>query len=225
MVLETIVKNVLTKTEQDGHWLPIISKTLLGSILAADGLVNNSLVSLIPSMIISPIGSIIINIALDNNSNIMKNLVFLGSIISISILVGFFYTHLTMKYSTDKFPTDSMISRTKINGLISTTIIASASIIAFYYASKTDDKPLLIAIGIATSLLPPLVNIGCLMRISFNKKISNTKYIISFGIFMINFLSLLGGVWSLENIGIEGTMVFIFITLTSMGSIMYSGGF
>ena len=44
--------------------LHVIAKTILGSILASDGLLNDSLTALIPSMLISPIGSLLIKTAI-----------------------------------------------------------------------------------------------------------------------------------------------------------------
>jgi hypothetical protein len=169
----------------------IFNKTLLGSVLAADGLVNNSLTSLIPSMLISPLGSIIIRLA-TTKVNFNRYIGILIAVIIMSILCGYLYTKLFMLMFPDKkIPTKEMLARTEPNSLISNILIASVSTLSFNMATNQNDISTLIAIGIATSLLPPIVNIGSLYA---SNSIKIRDYIVTFSIFLINFCILYMGI-------------------------------
>lgn len=169
----------------------IFNKTLLASVLAADGLVNNSLTTLIPSMLISPIGSLIIKIAL-SKQNFTKYIAVLLAVIIVSVTSGYLYTKLFMFMFPDReMPTKEMKARTEPNSLISNVLIASLCTLSFNMANKNSDVTTLIAIGIATSLLPPIVNIGSLYA---SNSIQPRDYIVTSSIFIINFLILFLGI-------------------------------
>ena len=51
---------MICKIETPINLKATIIKTLLASILASHGLINNTITSIIPSMLISPIGTILI---------------------------------------------------------------------------------------------------------------------------------------------------------------------
>ena len=166
------------------------NNAILGSILAADGLVNDSITSLIPSMIISPIGSIIIKLA--RNFNNKFNYLLLAMTIAIAVGAGYGYTKLYKHlFPTKEFPTKEMYNRTNPSGLVSNVIVAAISALAFNVAVNKTDEPSLIAIGIATSLLPPLVNIGCLLAVN-DRDIEH--YLTTSSIFLINFAILFIGI-------------------------------
>ena len=151
-------------------FLHVIAKTILGSILASDGLINDSLTSLIPSMLISPIGSLLIKTAItiielfyNPKIHIKQSFKMIFNflvIILITIGIGFIYGYLYNKYKPQKLPSKEMKSRSTSKGLIETTILVLECAYAFPWASKNNDITTLISIGIATALLPPLVNIG-----------------------------------------------------------------
>ena len=81
-------------------------------------------------------------------------------IILFSIGIGYIYGYFYSKYNSKDLPTKEMKSRSESSGLIEGILIVASCAFAFPWASKNADITTLIAIGIATSLLPPLVNIG-----------------------------------------------------------------
>ena len=161
--------NLFTKMETISN-RHVLSKTILGSILASHGLINNSLTSLIPAMLISPIGSLLIKSAtniieliinpkigvINSFPIIVKFVIVLMVTIGIGYAYGFGYN----KYNPKDLPSKEMKARAEPSGLIEGTLIVIACAFAFPWASKHGDVTTLIAIGIATALLPPLVNIG-----------------------------------------------------------------
>ena len=175
MVSSKILKMCLNKfvdkeTSSISH---IISKTILASVLASNGLLYNSMVSLIPSMLISPIGSLLISTAtnivlmIKGRINIRKKTLLNFVIKSILILlltifIGFVYGYMHIKWTEKEIilPTTEMKSRSSKQGLFGTGIIAIACAWAFPWAFFNQDIATMISIGIATALLPPLVNIG-----------------------------------------------------------------
>ena len=187
--------SILTRTENIYHIADIFNKTLLASVLAADGLANNSIVSLIPAMLISPIGSMIMKMALGSKRMFLEYLVILIIMLIIAVICGFFYVKLYMKMFPDKeLPSKEMIDRTEPNNIITNVIIAIICALSFNMAMKNNDIPTLIAIGIATSLLPPITNIGCMLACDNDIIKNKQNYIVSFGIFLVNFVILYLGI-------------------------------
>lgn len=155
-----------------------ITRTLLASLMASDGLLNNNLPSLIPSMLISPIGSLLLDISM--NAVAIKNigfhhifssgfgnfkfyqllLIFLLVII-ITIMTGIIFGAVHATYVKDlTLPTVEMKKRSQRDGMYTSAIIASLCAIALPIAYSKKDVATLIAIAIGTSLLPPVANIG-----------------------------------------------------------------
>lgn len=197
------------------NFTSILTRTLLCSILASNGLLNNSITSLITAMIISPIGSLIIDLSFFLVSKILvtkkhvKILSSLGStsllpmlllllliiiiIILISILYGYFYT----EYYKIDLPTKEMKSRGEHYIIFETILIAFACAIAFPSAFQKKDVSTLIAIAISTALAVPISNIGIYIGTYYNKpeyydKKINIKNITKNNliIFIINFIAL-----------------------------------
>lgn len=188
----------------------IFNKTLLGSVLAADGLVNNSLTSLIPSMIISPLGSIIIRLA-TTKVNFNKYITLLIAVVIVSILCGYLYTKLFMLMFPEKeIPTKEMLARTEPNSLISNILVASISTLSFNMATNQNDISTLIAIGIATSLLPPIVNIGSLYA---SDSIQLRDYVVTLSIFLINFCILYMGIRFFKGTPTNMNTIYLNITI------------
>lgn len=163
----------------------ILTRTLLSSILAANGLINNSLTSLIPSMLISPIGSLLIDLSifgvsksLSNSSKILNSIgttslidmiLLLLLIIIITILLGALYGYIYTTYYQIQLPTREMENRDSNYKIIESAVIALLCAVAFPIAYRKKDVATLISIGIATSLLPPLTNIGVTIGTFYNK--------------------------------------------------------
>ena len=63
-----------------------------------------------------------------------------------------------------------MSSRTSVMGLVVAVVVAGASALALFYATRSDNKSALVGIGISASLLPPMVNAGMLWALSWAGK-------------------------------------------------------
>ena len=105
--------NLFTKIETISN-LHVLAKTLLGSVLASHGLINNSLTSLIPAMLISPIGSLliksatnIIELIINPKIAIKHSLPVLLKFIIVSLVtlgVGYTYGYIYNKYNPTDLP-------------------------------------------------------------------------------------------------------------------------
>lgn len=151
----------------------IIASTLLGSILAAHGLMANDLTTLIPSMLISPIGSLLIDVSSYSHFNVVPYTYIVNSICIIfilTILMGYILSKINNIFNYYKLPSKYMIKKLKKKDLIIGAIIACVCAFAFPYAIVNNVTELLISIGIATALLPPLVVVGLFLGINKNIK-------------------------------------------------------
>lgn len=63
-----------------------------------------------------------------------------------------------------------MSSRTSVMGLVVAVVVAGASALALFYATRSNNKSALVGIGISASLLPPMVNAGMLWALSWAGK-------------------------------------------------------
>tara|TARA_B100001057_G_C22599509_1_gene852183 strand:+ start:92 stop:838 length:747 start_codon:yes stop_codon:yes gene_type:complete len=158
----------------------ILARTVLASLLASNGLLNNNLTSLIPAMIISPIGSLLLDLTINFISltsfnltaksiksigllNINKQLLSFLLIILLAIIIGVIYGNIYVRYKKVELPTKEMKSRMDKSAIIESIIIAVACSIALPISYIRKDVSTLISIAIATALLPPLVNIGIVL--------------------------------------------------------------
>ena len=170
-------------------------------------------------MIISPIGILILVLAHDVTAlkifgskvpkNISKRLkaapgVFF-IILFITLFIGFFYGAIFAKFKDKtKLPSKEMENRSNNKGLWESFLVAVVCAVALPKGFKHDDTALLMAIGIATALLPPLVNIGVTYGVHYSDENrmenSNQKVRSAFKfsslIFIINFLTLSLGVYA-----------------------------
>ena len=123
-------------------------------------------------------------------------------IIFTTVIVGYIYGFIYAKLTETKLPTKEMKSRSKPDGLIESFVIAVACAFALPYGFENNEVSLLIGLGIAVSLLPPLVNIGVgygayhgdRENYDLETPVEDTlKY--SLAIFLINFVTLLIGLY------------------------------
>ena len=186
-----------------------ILKTLLASILASNGLINNSITSLIPSMLISPIGTILIELVVylistkkyknQTSKMILKFIIIIITTISIGFIYGFIYVK---KFKNKKLPSKEMKSRSNKDNLLESILIVLCCSISFSSAYINSDITTIISIGIATALLPPLVNIGLNYGVYKGNPdmYSDIKYLIQSKkigmlLFLINSIGLFSGVY------------------------------
>ncbi|MFW9922286.1 MAG: TIGR00341 family protein [Candidatus Thorarchaeota archaeon] len=140
--------------------LSYITWMILASILAAMGLINDDYVTLIASMIISPLMGPIVGIAfgaITSNQKILKQGVF-GQLtgIGIAIFIGFF---IGLIYGFTRTNISSfIISRGEPN--IINLIIAIASGIAAGMCFVSGTSLALVGVAVGAALLPVMVNLG-----------------------------------------------------------------
>lgn len=173
---------------------------LVGSIICSTGFTTNSETTVIGSMLISPIGGLIMKFGkegfkkkgkISSKGQLMEYK--LAAMFLVPIVVGFLFG-LLAKQSSE---TDVVEGRGKTLVknpylLLASAIIAASAGILFNWG----DKITMVGIGIATALLPPLVAVGY----SLGKEIKTNKNegvqlgindaMASSGLFAINFMAL-----------------------------------
>ena len=173
---------------------------LIGSIICSTGFVTNSETTVIGSMLISPIGGLIMKFGKEgfkrkgnvrSKGQLMEYK--LLAMLLAPIIVGFICGYMFKQPgSTDVVEGrgKTLVQDPKL--LIASAVIAGAAGILFNWG----DKITMVGIGIATALLPPLVAVGYSLGKenksdkSINVKLGVNDAIASAGLFGINFMAL-----------------------------------
>tara|TARA_Y100000748_G_scaffold216871_1_gene182034 strand:+ start:1954 stop:2574 length:621 start_codon:yes stop_codon:yes gene_type:complete len=173
---------------------------LIGSIICGTGFITNSETTVIGSMLISPIGGLIMKfgkegfkrkekIKIHSKGQLMEYK--LLAMFVVPIVIGFLCGILFQQPDG----TDVVEGRGKTlvqdpNLLIASAVIAGAAGILFNWG----DKITMVGIGIATALLPPLVAVGYALgkEVKGDKQVSLgiNDSMASAGLFGINFMAL-----------------------------------
>ena len=173
---------------------------LIGSIICSTGFTTNSETTVIGSMLISPIGGLIMKFGKEgfkrkgrirSKGQLMEYK--LIAMFIVPIIIGFLCGYIFKQPGG----TDVVEGRGKTlvqdpNLLIASAVIAGAAGILFNWG----DKITMVGIGIATALLPPLVAVGYSLgkEIKTNKsidvKLGINDAMASAGLFGINFMAL-----------------------------------
>jgi len=155
--IEEMEESVANLAKMDRYFLVW---TFLSSILAAIGLINDDYVTLIASMIISPLMGPIIGIAfgaVTNNEKILKEGLFAESMgILMTVFIGFI-VGLIYRLSQDE-PSTFIITRGEPN--IVNLLIAIVSGIAAGMCFVSGTSLALVGVAAAAALLPVSVNLG-----------------------------------------------------------------
>ena len=173
---------------------------LIGSIICSTGFVTNSETTVIGSMLISPIGGLIMKFGKEgfkrkerirSKGQLMEYK--LLAMFVVPIVIGFLGGYMFKQPgSTDVVEGrgKTLVQDPKL--LIASAVIAGAAGILFNWG----DKITMVGIGIATALLPPLVAVGYSLgkeiktNKSINVKLGISDSIASAGLFGINFMAL-----------------------------------
>tara|TARA_Y100000816_G_C26087142_1_gene573850 strand:- start:1282 stop:1890 length:609 start_codon:yes stop_codon:yes gene_type:complete len=173
---------------------------LIGSIICSTGFVTNSETTVIGSMLISPIGGLIMKFGKEgfkrkerirSKGQLMEYK--LLAMFVVPIVIGFLGGYMFKQPgSTDVVEGrgKTLVQDPKL--LIASAVIAGAAGILFNWG----DKITMVGIGIATALLPPLVAVGYSLgkeiktNKSINVKLGINDSIASAGLFGINFMAL-----------------------------------
>lgn len=171
---------------------------LIGSIICSTGFVTNSETTVIGSMLISPIGSLIMKFGKEGFKRKEKisskgQLMYykLLSMILVPIVIGFL-SGILLKQPGNTDVVEgrgkTLVQEPKL--LIASAVIAASAGILFNWG----DKITMVGIGIATALLPPLVAVGYALGKEYKSEkkvtIGINDAIASAGLFAINFIAL-----------------------------------
>jgi len=156
-----------------------ISFIILAGFLAAIGLMENSSVILVASMLISPLmgpilavtfGIVIRDRALQK-LGIQNELIALGLCIIIGFISGIFHAALYQYSSNDFWLVNEMIARGQLRALWVGAFIALLSGAGVALSVVAGNAGSLVGVAISASLLPPAVNAGLLWGTAFYKQI------------------------------------------------------
>lgn len=204
-------KDTLLDILVDNHRSSPILFSFLSAILASIGLATDSYSTVIGSMLLSPIGNLITvknvydilreeNVPLKTKYQnwMISVIIVIAIIIGVSYLVGKIF-HIVINPFTNEpidknWPTEEMKSRADPMNVIYLIFIALTCAIALPLSILMNSPVRLVAIGIATALVPPLANIGLSLSIKSKTK-EQQEYVraaIRTGIiiFLVNFVIL-----------------------------------
>ena len=184
----------LLKALKDAHHNNAFLMGFISSSLATIGLATNSQTTILGSMLLSPIGALIsknilysffnsINYKLDIKYKkwFLQIVMVLLITLLVSYLIGIFFQKFQNPFSQDKesvtknWPTEQMLERADPINAFYMIFIALLCGIALPITLLQNSGVKLVAIGIATALIPPIANIG--LALSLKKEtIKNKKY-------------------------------------------------
>ena len=209
--MDPIIKKTLLDILVDNHRSNPILFSFLSAILASIGLGTNSYSTIIGSMLLSPIGSLInvtnvydilkeANVPMKKKyqSRITTLFIVIAIIISVGFVVGKIFSKLKNPFTNEKltkeWPTKEMKERANPMNVFYLIIIALTCAIALPLSVLMNNPIRLVAIGIATALVPPLANIG--LSLSMKRKTQEQKDYVKSAIktgtiiFLVNFFIL-----------------------------------
>ena len=145
-----------------------VALVCLASIIAFFGLVENSSVVLVASMLVSPImgpilGGIFGSVISDKdlrNKGIKHEAISLLLIIFIGFVLGLIFSTWLDVYGVTQWPTNEMISRGQLRALGVGALIAIPSGAGVALSVLGDNTGSMVGVAISASLLPPAVNAG-----------------------------------------------------------------
>lgn len=151
-----------------------VSMLVVASILAAFGLIEDSTLFLIASMLISPLmGPIIAGIfgtVIKERSlqmmGLKNEMIGITLTISVGFIFGLIVCSLDERYGVGEGITNEMLSRCEVHSLLVGIAIALPSGAAVAIAILGENIGSLVGVAISASLLPPAVNAGVLWALS-----------------------------------------------------------
>jgi len=210
-MMDKHTKDTLLDILVDNHRSSPILFSFLSAILASIGLATDSYSTIIGSMLLSPIGNLITvknvydilreaNVPLKTKYQnwMVSVIIVVAIIIGVSYLVGKLFNIVINPFTNEpidkNWPTEEMKSRADPMNVIYLIFIALTCAIALPLSILMNSPVRLVAIGIATALVPPLANIGLSLSIKSKTK-EQQEYVRSairtgIIIFLVNFVIL-----------------------------------
>jgi len=145
--------------------LDFLALLIIASILAGIGLITNSTVVIVASMLVSPIMGPVMGMTFGARVNdwaLAKSSFFneaVSLLISVGIGGGIGFT-ASWSEGAEDWPTEEMISRGDVTGLITGICIAIPSGMGVALSILGNNTASLVGVAISASLLPPAVNAG-----------------------------------------------------------------
>ena len=175
MLVAEVVNGIKAGSEFTFDYLLLV---ILASIIAFFGLLENSSVVLVASMLVSPImgpilagifGCIIGDVQL-RNRGIQHELISLGICILVGFVFGLLFSLIGAnnyyQRDLDKWPTPEMMSRGDARSLVTGIAIAIPSGAGVALSVLGGNVGSLVGVAISASLLPPAVNAGLFWSIA-----------------------------------------------------------
>ena len=175
MVIAEVINKIKAGTEFTFDYLLLV---VLASLIAFFGLLENSSVVLVASMLVSPImgpilagvfGFVIGDVQLRNHG-IQHEIISLGICILIGFVSGLLFCCVEVENyyqaSLDKWPTPEMMSRGNGRSLIIGIAIALPSGAGVALSILGENIGSLVGVAISASLLPPAINAGMFWSIA-----------------------------------------------------------
>ncbi|XP_026481686.1 uncharacterized protein LOC113388529 [Ctenocephalides felis] len=182
------VAQVVESVKAEAAWtFDFMILLIIAAFLAALGLVEDSTVFLVSSMLISPLMGPIIagtfGTCIHDRSLMRLGVVneMLGILLTmfIGFLFGLVICMIDDRYGVGEWPTNEMLSKCEIRSLWVGALIAFPSGAAGALAVLGDNTGSLVGVAISASLLPPAVNAGLVWAMSFSYLIwqnNSTKF-------------------------------------------------
>jgi hypothetical protein len=157
----------------------IIIYTIIASVIAALGFLNNATPAIIGSMLVSPVLSPLYNILIKYVSNAPFNFVkgvgFHIFLLIICALIGFIAVSINETINMYPKETKEMINRTNYQYIISDVGIASMCGIGIAFAILRGDIITRVGFGIAITVLPAMVNAGMYLGLTYQAYLNDNQ--------------------------------------------------
>ena len=184
-----LVTEAVNRIRSSAMWtFDYVALLVVASILACIGLVENSSVILVASMLVSPImGPILAGVfgtAISDkqlrNGGIVHEVISLGMCIAVGFILGLIGSPFIEygQYAIEKWPTEEMVNRGDLRSLYVGVAIAIPSGAGVAISVLEDNTASMVGVAISASLLPPAVNAGLFWAsaIVMPQFIGNTLY-------------------------------------------------
>eukprot|EP00095_Tigriopus_kingsejongensis_P011017 maker-scaffold1087_size63509-snap-gene-0.14 protein:Tk11017 transcript:maker-scaffold1087_size63509-snap-gene-0.14-mRNA-1 annotation:"hypothetical protein DAPPUDRAFT_305061" len=184
-----LVAEVVSRIKAGGDFnFDFLMLLFLAGCIAFMGLIENSTVTLVASMLVSPLmgpilsgifGSVIRDSSL-RNQGIKNELISLCLCLTMGFTFGIIFAPWIDTYGVPQWPTPEMQARGQLRSLIGGVLIATPSGAGVAMSVLGGNSGSLVGVAISASLLPPAVNCGLLWAVSFISAISGKDYLVGY---------------------------------------------
>lgn len=184
-----LVAEVVSRIKAGGDFnFDFLMLLFLAGCIAFMGLIENSTVTLVASMLVSPLmgpilsgifGSVIRDRKL-RNQGIKNEIISLCLCLTMGFTFGLIFAPWIDTYGVPQWPTPEMQARGQLRTLIGGALIATPSGAGVAMSILGGNSGSLVGVAISASLLPPAVNCGLLWAVSFVCAVSGKSYLVGY---------------------------------------------